>query len=186
VLTIVGLVGPFVLYAPAAAMFYLVAPFVLWQAWRMTIAIRRREEGRLVPGGAVLAFFAYVMVYGGILAGPVFATYGLSPRLAEARREAIAATQGCFDLAPVTTRYREPSLVFLTRTDLAMEDGAGAARFIAQGSCRIAFVASQDEPAFEQGLGAVAANVVLRERMNGVNLNGGRKLDIGVYVRGTQ
>ena len=186
VLTLVGLIGPFVLHAPAAAMFYLVAPFVLWQAWRMSVAIRRREEGRLVPGGAVLAFFSYVMVYGGVLGGPVFATYGLSPRLAEARREATTATQGCFDLAPVTTRYREPSLVFLTRTDLAMQEGAGAAKFMAEDKCRIAFIASQDEPAFEQALGDAAAKIVLRTRLQGVNLNGGRKLDIGVYVRGAQ
>jgi len=127
-----------------------------------------------------------VMVYGGVLAGPVFATYGLSPRLAEARREATIATQGCFELAPVTTRYREPSLVFLTRTDLAMQEGAGAAQFMAQDKCRIAFIASQDEAAFEQGLGEAAAKVVLRTRLQGVNLNGGRKLDIGVYVRGAQ
>ncbi len=186
VLALVGLIGPFVLGAPAGVMFYFVAPFVLWQAWRMTVAIRRREEGRLVPGGAVLAFFAYVMVYGGILSGPVFATYGLSPRLAEARRIAVSETVGCFELLPVTTRYREPSLVFLTQTDLAMEDGAGAARFMSEGRCRIAFIAAQEEAAFKQGLGDQSSKVVLRTRLTGVNLNGGRKLDIGVYVRGAE
>ena len=55
-----------------------------------------------------------------------------------------------------------------------------------QDKCRIAFIASQDEPAFEQGLGDAASKVTLRTRLNGVNLNGGRKLDIGIYVRGAQ
>ncbi len=185
VLVLVGLVGPVVLGAPAGALFYATTPFVLWQAWRMSIAIRRGEEGRLVPGGAVLAFFSFVMVYGGILTGPVFDTYSLSPRLAHARAQAEVATN-CRSLAPATVGYREPSLVFLTRTDIVMADGAQAGAFLKDGTCRIAFVSSREEEAFKAALGETASKVQLQERVLGVNLNGGRKLDMGIYVRGGQ
>ena len=131
---------------------------------------------------ALLALFCYVMVYGGVMTGPVFEPFAMSTRLAEARLRAQAQTT-CPDLAPATTRYREPSLVFLTRTDLLLDLGEGVGRFMGQGSCRIAFVSVQDEPAFHAALGAGADGVRLTERLTGVNLNGGRKLDIGVYLR---
>jgi 4-amino-4-deoxy-L-arabinose transferase-like glycosyltransferase len=182
VLLLVGLIGPVVLGARAGWLFYLAAPFVLWQAWRMAQAIRARAAGSLVPGGALLALFCYVMVYGGVMTGPVFDPFSLSPRLAAARARAQALTP-CADLAPATTGYREPSLVFLTRTDLLLGSGESAGRFMAEGSCRVAFVNIADEPAFQAALGAGAPGVRLTERLAGINLNGGRKLDIGVYLR---
>ncbi len=182
VLLLVGLIGSVVLGARSGWMFYLAAPFVLWQAWRMAQAIRARAAGSLVPGGALLALFCYVMVYGGVMTGPVFEPFAMSPRLAEARARAQALTT-CLDMAPASTRYREPSLVFLTRTDILFESGEGAGRFMGEGSCRIAFVSAQDEPAFLGALGAGAEGVRLTERLTGINLNGGRKLDIGVYLR---
>jgi hypothetical protein len=163
-------------------LFYVIAPAALWQAWRMACAIKDRAAGSLVPGGALLAIFCYVMVYGGVMTGPVFEPFAMSPRLAEARARAQAFTT-CPDLAPASTRYREPSLVFLTRTDILFESGEGVGRFMGQGSCRIAFVSAQDEPAFQAALGAGTAGVRLTERLTGINLNGGRKLDIGVYLR---
>ena len=55
---------------------------------------------------------------------------------------------GCAAPALATAGYREPSLVFLGGTDLAMTDGEGAARFLAQSPCRIAFVVRSMEPQF--------------------------------------
>ena len=123
-----------------------------------------------------------MMVYGGIMTGPVFQPFVMSSRLADARGRAQALTT-CPDLAPASTRYREPSLVFLTRTDIVFESGESVGRFMGQGSCRIAFVSAADEPAFLAALGAGADGVRLTERLTGINLNGGRKLDIGVYLR---
>ena len=182
VLLLIGLMGPVVLGARSGWLFYLAAPVVLWQAWRMGQAIRARAAGSLVPGGALLAFLCYMMVYGGIMTGPVFEPFAMSSRLADARGRAQALTT-CPDLAPASTRYREPSLVFLTRTDILFESGEGVGRFMGQGSCRIAFVSAADEPAFLAALGAGADGVRLTERLTGINLNGGRKLDIGVYLR---
>ena len=182
ILVLVGLIGPFVLGAPAGWMFYLLAPLVLWQVWRVRGVISRGDIAGLVPGGALLAFLVYVMVYGGILTGPVFQPYAMSPRLAEVRQKAAAASD-CRDLAPTSTGYREPSLVFLTATDIVFETGEGAGRFMAGGACRIAFVSAVDDPAFKLALAGAADRVKLFDRLSGINLNGGRRLDILVYVR---
>ncbi len=181
-LLLVGLIGPVVLGARSGWLFYLAAPFVLWQSWRMAQAIRARAAGSLVPGGALLAFLCYMMAYGGVMTGPVFEPFALSPRLAEARARALALTR-CPDLAPASPGYREPSLVFLTRTDILFDTPGAAGVFMGQGACRIAFITAPDEPAFKAGLGAGADGVRLTERLAGINLNGGRKLDIGVYLR---
>ncbi len=182
ILLLVGFIGTVVLGARAGLVFYAMAPVVFWQAWRVSQAIRARAAEALVPGGALLALFCYVMVYGGVMTGPVFQPFALSPRLAEARARA-QALSGCPDLAPASPGYREPSLVFLTRTDILFDGPEAAGRFMGQGACRIAFISAVDEPAFQAGMGDGAAGVRLLERLAGINLNGGRKLDIGVYLR---
>ncbi len=182
VLLLVGMIGPVVLGAPSGLLFYVAAPFVLMQSWRMALAIRAGATGSLVSGGALLALLCYVMVYGGVMTGPVFQPFALSPRLAEARARA-QAQSGCADLAPASPSYREPSLVFLTRTDILFDGPEATGRFMGQGACRIAFINAADDPAFQAGLGASAEGVRLVERLVGINLNGGRKLDIGVYLR---
>lgn len=110
---------------------------------------------------------------------PGFEPVRLSPRLAAA-----AQSLSCKDPLLATTVYREPSLVFLTRTDLVMTDGRGAADFLSGGGCRAAFIETRAEDAFKQE--AQARNLVprLATRVEGINMNGGRKLDIGVYVVG--
>ena len=106
----------------------------------------------------------------------------LSPRLALARALAGASAGGCAGLAPVTAGYREPSLVFLTSTDLVMTPGAEAAKFLTAAPCRIAFIEAREEAGFNAALARPdAARLV--SRVQGVNLNGGRFLDIGVYVQ---
>ena len=110
---------------------------------------------------------------------PGFEPIRLSPRLA-------LAVEGlnCKDPALATTVYREPSLVFLTRTDLVMTDGRGAADFMKGEGCRAAFVESRAEEAFRTGLASSGITPRLATRVAGINMNGGRKLDIGVYVIG--
>jgi hypothetical protein len=127
-----------------------------------------------------------VLVYGALMTGPFFEPFRLSPRLVAAARAATVDLRDCPDgprLATVT--YREPSLVFLTRTDLVMTDAAGAARFLAEGRCRVAFVEARQEPAFLAALAPKSPDMSVRlaSRVAGINLNGGRKLDIGVHVR---
>jgi 4-amino-4-deoxy-L-arabinose transferase-like glycosyltransferase len=100
----------------------------------------------------------------------------LSPRLAEVARampcEAEVATLG----------YREPSLVFLAGTGLEMlESGPEAAAFLAGGRCRVAFVESRFEADFRNEAARLGLTPALSTRVGGFNINGGRRLDLGVY-----
>jgi 4-amino-4-deoxy-L-arabinose transferase-like glycosyltransferase len=101
----------------------------------------------------------------------------LSPRLAEAARAA------CADPAVITLGYREPSLVFLAGTDLAMAaDGAQAAAFLNQPGCRVAFVEQRYARAFEAALAALPQKPRLLTTIDGFNLNGGKRLSIAVFA----
>jgi len=146
------------------------------QGWRKAAAENWPGAMAFAVGAAVLA---YGLVYPFVMAGPGFAPYELSPRLAQAAR---AAVKGGCKPEIVTISYREPSLVFLTRTDLAMTNAEGAARFVRAAPCRVALVDAASEPKFLAEL-AGDPGVSLSGRVAGTNLNGGKLLDIGVYVR---
>ena len=141
--------------------------------------------GRGLPGSAVLAasvasFALYTFVLGVFMNARQADLIALSPRLAQAGKAALSPACGATGFA--TVGDREPSLVYLTGTDLLMTDGAGAAAFLAGAPCRAAFVAEPAEAAFKAALGATPG-VALASRVAGTNINGGKKLDIGVYVR---
>jgi len=102
----------------------------------------------------------------------------LSPRLAEAARAA------CPDPAVLTLGYREPSLVFLTGTNLAMAaSGEQAAAFLNQPGCRVAFVEKRYAGEFEAAIASQPVKPRLLTTIRGFNLNGGRRLDIAVFAR---
>jgi len=103
----------------------------------------------------------------------------LSPRLAEAARSV-----GCTDPAVMTVGYREPSLVFLTGTNLAMGiDGAAAAAFLAEPGCRIAFVEARHAAGFQDAIARSGLAPRQITTIRGFNLNGGRRLEMAVYAR---
>src|SRR5205085_12051385 len=107
---------------------------------------------------------------------PSLPTLWPSPRLATAAR-----TLDCAGPAFATTGFREPSLVFLIGTDLAMADGAGAADFLGVGGCRMAFVEKRQEAAFLAQIAAANTKIALLTRVGGLNINGDKALDVGVY-----
>ncbi len=150
----------------------------------VVLAIRCVRTGAIeaASGMAVVASLAvHAFVLGHFMNAGHADLIGLSPRLAAAGHEALGLD--CASTAAyATVGDREPSLVFLTDTALLMTDGPGAAAFMAQGSCRVAFVRAPDEAAFKASLGPTSA-ATLASRVNGVNINGGKSLDIGVYVR---
>jgi 4-amino-4-deoxy-L-arabinose transferase-like glycosyltransferase len=139
-------------------------------AWRFVFA---GKFASAVLTAVVASVLVSVAAYGWSV--PLLRSVALSPRLAAAARAMDCPVEGF-----ATVGYREPSLVFLTRTDLEMTDGAGAARFLREGQCRVAFVESRQEAAFLAGMGTDVQPRLL-SRVRGLNLNGGRRLDIGVY-----
>jgi 4-amino-4-deoxy-L-arabinose transferase-like glycosyltransferase len=155
--------GPVVLLVAAAA--------ALW-GWRLAF------RGR-VGSAAAAAVAASVLVSVGAfgLVVPHLRALEVSPRLAAA-----ASGAGCAPTGEATLGFREPSLVFLTRTDLAMPDADGTAAFLKEQPCRIAFVESRSEADFLAAAKEKQLEPRLLSRVDGIAINGGRHLDIGVYL----
>ena len=90
-------------------------------------------------GGFASAAFLSIGVFG--FAQLDLRSLKLSPRLAE-----VARNVPCENPQVATLGYREPSLVFLTGTNLDMlETGAEAAAFLQRGGCRLVFVEKRFE-----------------------------------------
>ncbi len=159
---------------------WLALPFfalVLLVAGSVVAAFRRLDfEGalwRCVPASLLLTIAVYPFAIESLR------SLKLSPRLAETARAA-----GCADPAVITLGYREPSLVFLTGTKLAMAaSGADAASFLNQPGCRVAFVESRFASEFTAALSSQPTKPRLVTTINGFNLNGGRRLEIAVFAR---
>ena len=159
---------------------WLALPFfalVLLAGISVVAAFRRRDfEGalwRCVPASLLLTIAVYPFAIESLR------SLKLSPRLAQAARSV-----GCADPAVITLGYREPSLVFLTGTKLAMAaSGADAAAFLNQPGCRVAFVESRFAGDFNAALAGQEPKPRLVTTINGFNLNGGRRLEIAVFAR---
>ena len=158
---------------------YLALPFLISAAIMAFIAMRALQQGEPMAGAALLVSAAAALAIAAYPFGmPALQAINLSQRLAN-------AVQGlpCEKPAYVTAGYNEPSLVFLTDTALEMGEGRMAGAFFAKPGCRIAFVESRHEAVFKAGIEAIADKPALKTRVKGLNINSGRALDIGVYVR---
>ncbi len=140
-------------------------------------ALREVEMSQRILSGTLAALCLYMAVYSGLLTAHFGREIAVSPRLA-----AVSSIPGCPETLLASAGYYEPSLVLLTRTNIAMVDGKRAAEFLKGGGCRLAFVDIRQEPGFRAEIGG-ELNISLRERIQGLNINTGRKLDIGVWTR---
>ena len=160
---------------------FLASPLLLWLAFSLmrNLSAQRLEISLL--SSFTLAVSTYVFVFSGIMTAGPFEAWRMSPRLAEAAHQALSSQKACTHFSAATVGFNEPSLVFLTGTDLLMTGGDEAARFVQGAPCRVAFVDARGEAAFKAALSA-SSNIALLARIQGLNLNGGRKLDMGVYA----
>ena len=143
------------------------------------LALRALWRGAFEPAIAASLAAAFALTIAAYPFGlPQLQSINLSRRLGDA-----AQNVGCTAASIATTGYREPSLVFLTRTDLVMTDGGGAAAGMALPGCRIAFIDQRSEAAFLAGIAGLAEKPSLVNRIAGFNINSGRRIDIGVYAR---
>ncbi len=90
-------------------------------------------------------------------------------------------TAGCDDPQVATAGYHEPSLVFLTGTELRHTTGAGAAEFLKPGGCRFAFIEAHQERSFAQRAEALGVRYGKGMRVDGINVSGGRPISVTVY-----
>ena len=157
----------------------LALPFLIGAAALAFIGMRALQKAEPMAGAALLVASALTLTIAAYPFGlPQLQAINLSKRLAAAAR-----TVPCERPAYLTAGYNEPSLVFLTDTDIDLTDGRLAAAAFGKTGCTIAFVEKRHEAAFLEGLKAVAAPPKERTRVTGVNINSGRMLDIGVYAR---
>ncbi|WP_122520016.1 ArnT family glycosyltransferase [Pannonibacter phragmitetus] len=114
--------------------------------------------------------------------GPGLSTIWVSPRLVVA----ISEGAGCTPVKVASTGFSEPSFVFLQGTDTLLGGAEQSAAFLAQdpAPCRAAVVESRQEQAFLDAASKDGLVPVLAGRVQGLNINGGRQLDLGIYVPG--
>nr|WP_245411045.1 glycosyltransferase family 39 protein [Microvirga flavescens] len=141
-------------------------------AWRLFV------KGRVVAclsASLFSAIFLAIGVFG--FAQLDLRSLKISPRLAQAARDV-----ACPKPLVATLGYREPSLVFLTGTNLDMlETGEEAAAFLAKGGCRVVFVEKRFEDDFRAASARLKVSPALSTRVTGFNINSGRRADIGVF-----
>ncbi|WP_019904035.1 glycosyltransferase family 39 protein [Methylobacterium sp. 77] len=139
------------------------------------ILFTRRLPERALACAILASALLSPAVFG--LTQPALAALKVSPRLA-AIRDALP----CAAPKVASLGYREPSLVFLIGTDLAMlNTGAEAAEFLAGGGCRLVFVT---EPLMAEFGRAVASDraIVPVGRVSGFNINSGRRIDLSAHA----
>jgi 4-amino-4-deoxy-L-arabinose transferase-like glycosyltransferase len=153
--------------------FLIAATAVAFMAWHFFV------RGR-VTRAALAAIAASPLVAIGVFgfAQGDLRSLKISPRLADTVR-----AMPCEAPRVATLGYREPSLVFLVGTGLDMlESGVEAAAFLQNSPCGIVFVEKRFEDAFHAEAKQLGVTPALSTRVTGFNINGGRRLDIGVYA----
>jgi 4-amino-4-deoxy-L-arabinose transferase-like glycosyltransferase len=154
-------------------LFFLVLSVAIGLAsWRL---FRHSVAASLVVAG-LAAMVTYWGTFGAAL--PHLQQTRLSERLVEAGR----AVAGCPDPDFVSAGYEEPSLVLVGGTDTLLADGERAAKFLADGPCRVAFIEGRQLPAFNSRADDLGIMVEQKALIAGYNINGGRKLEIRVFV----
>ncbi len=88
---------------------------------------------------------------------------------------------GCANPAVAAAGYHEPSLVFLVGTPTRLTEGAAAADFLRQGSCRFALIDERQERGFLRRAEAIGLRYSLGSRVDGINISAGRTVSIAVY-----
>ena len=115
--------------------------------------------------------------------GPALSPIWVSPRLAAAIEE----IPDCGEPVVATTGFHEPSFIFLQGTDTRILPPAEAAEFLAgeipqnAEGCRIAAIESREKDAFLKALEAKRVVPALVGEVEGLNINGGDEVLIGLY-----
>jgi 4-amino-4-deoxy-L-arabinose transferase-like glycosyltransferase len=137
------------------------------------------KSSLLAVAGMLLSGFGVMQ-----LIVPDMKSVWISPRL-----EALAASERC--AAPgapaqvASAGFSAVSLMFVMPGKVTFTNAAGAADFLAEGGCRVAFVERRIEAAFARRAEELGLRLERGDSVFGMNFNNGRKLDISLY-RGTR
>jgi 4-amino-4-deoxy-L-arabinose transferase-like glycosyltransferase len=140
-------------------------------AWRLYESDGpERSLLRAMAASILIAISLYAVI------APSLSALFPSAALAQALRES-----ACKRPLVAAAGYHEPSLVFLVGTATQLTDGAGAAEFLRQGSCRFAFVEARHERSFVQRAEAIGLRYTPGPRVEGINISIGRAVSIAIY-----
>ena len=109
---------------------------------------------------------------------PVLQSIRISERMAQAFKSV-----PCEGGQWASTGYAEPSLVFLTRTDLHLVSAEGMVDFLHAGGCRVGFVTQNQLPAFEKAMEGRGLSLQPAQVLSGFNINGGKRLSATLYIK---
>lgn len=153
-------------------------PFVALAVMPAVFAAMEFRAARLGSAALAAALSSAVIALGVYqFSSPVLRSLRISERLAEAGHAVCPAP------AMASTGYSEPSLVFLTSTDILLSGPQEVAAFLARPGCRVAFVESRQAAAFEKALSEARIEPRLVTRVSGLNINGGRRMEFAVWAR---
>lgn len=144
------------------------------------LAARQLWNGRMIPALLLGVVAALPLTIGGFKYGmPELDAINISRRLAD-----IAHANACDNPTYVTTRYREPSLVFLTSTNLKMLGSIDEAQAVVStsGQCRVLFLENSEAITLLNGAAPSSATATYKGTVTGTNINGGRRLQLVVFV----
>jgi 4-amino-4-deoxy-L-arabinose transferase-like glycosyltransferase len=186
-LLILAAIGPFFFVVGAAVALYYVQAELPLDVAVLSVAvlcgvvaavdlIRQRD---LLPAWLVLTAIVAPLTYAAILGAvaPRLETLWLSPRLAAAT----VAVSSCPDPAVISVGNDEASLIFAVGTEIRFGSGKEAGAFLAEGGCRAAIVEKAREGDFLAELAARNVRPGPVQRVAGINIANGRRLDFGVY-----
>ena len=145
----------------------------------LVLSARALGHGLVGQMGLYAAFASVLIALSAYQFGsPVLQSIRISERMAEAFKSA-----SCQGGEWASTGYAEPSLVFLTRTDLHLVSADGMAEFLQGKGCRLGFVTQNQMPAFEQAMASRGMTMQPVFVLSGFNINGGKRLSASLYVK---
>ncbi len=180
-LGVASIVGPAYLGAwpspPGAVLLIIAALLSLWAARSLVAGAPLVALPRAIAACVCIAigFWAFT--------GPALKPIWVSPRLVAA----VKSVAPCAKPQVATVGFNEPSFIFLQGTNTLISSPQSAADFLskpAEGeACHVATVEKRQEPAFLEAARKLGLDVQSpATRVKGLNINGGHKLDIGIYL----
>ncbi|MCX5493658.1 glycosyltransferase family 39 protein [Kaistia dalseonensis] len=131
---------------------------------------------------AMLAIATAALTYAGTLGVilPSFDMIRISENLVRTGR----SDPACPDPDFASAGFDEPSLVFVGGTNTLLVDGERAANFLGGGTCRVAFIEKRQLSGFSSRADDLGLTLKPLGVVKGYNINGGRMLELNVFLRG--
>jgi 4-amino-4-deoxy-L-arabinose transferase-like glycosyltransferase len=174
IITVIAVVGAIMLTRQPA---FLAWPFAAASTILGLVAWWLYDDNRAersLLNGIAASLFLGATVYGIVL--PSLTPLFPSAELARALRSV-----ECQKPLAAATGFQEPSLVFMTGTSTLLTTPAGAADFLAQGSCRFALVEERQERPFAQRAEAIGLRYAVSSRIEGYDYSQGKAVSVAVF-----